>query len=266
MVVVQKEAWPALDHCNNTQVKPILRPKKAAVALSNVLNRAFSTYASQRTSFSYPHTQIEEYRHSRKNNEIESLERWTNAESISTSFFLNDAVILIQITQVIDKYNPRVSSIEMKYAIIEEVGNLLQFGTFKAMLEEGLPDGANALTASLVLVIKSNAGGQGKYQARYVIGGHKDKLKHYMVHGVQALQAPSSRLLLALATAHVSEVWTSYANLSYYQSTKPLERRVFIEPLHRNLNSNNPNVLNYIDHFTVCATLVTCITNLWPST
>ena len=62
-------------------------------------------------------------------------------------------------------------------------------GTFKVILREELPDGANALTARFVLAIKSNADGQVKYKARYVIGGHRDRLKQYLVHGAQALQA-----------------------------------------------------------------------------
>ena len=60
-----------------------------------------------------------------------------------------------------------------------------------------------------MLAIKPNADGQVKYKERYVTGSHRGKLKHYMAHGAQTLQASSSRLLLALAAAHGFDVWTS---------------------------------------------------------
>ena len=71
-----------------------------------------------------------------------------------------------------------------------------------------------SLTARFVLAIKSNADGHVKYKARCVIGGHKESLKNYMVDGAQTLQASSSRLLLALATARGFDVWTSDVKLA----------------------------------------------------
>ena len=70
----------------------------------------------------------------------------------------------------------------MKDAIPNEARDLLRRETFNVILKEELPDGANALTARFVLVIKSNSDGLIKYKARYVIGGHHDSLKHFMVH------------------------------------------------------------------------------------
>ena len=229
IIVVQKEAGSALERFNTTQVKPFLQPEKVAIDFFNILNRAFSTYASKSSTSSYPHTPLEEYRQLHQDNQVEALERRAKTKSIATSSTPNNTASAIQVTEIIDKDDPRASSIEMKNAIKEEVGDLLRRGTFKVILKEELPDGANALTARFVLAIKSNADRQVKYKDRYIIGGHRDNLKHYMVHGAQTLRASSSRLLLALAAAHDFEVWTSDVKLAYLQSTKPIERRVFVK-------------------------------------
>ena len=76
--------------------------------------------------------------------------------------------------------------------------------------------------------MKSNDEGEIKYKPRYVIGVHRDVLKHYMVHGARTVQASSVRLLVALATTLNFDIWSTDVKLTYLQSSKSLERRVFI--------------------------------------
>ena len=61
------------------------------------------------------------------------------------------------LTEIVGKHDPKADSPEMKNAISSEVRDLLRRGTFKVILKEELPDGANALTARFVLAIISNA-------------------------------------------------------------------------------------------------------------
>ena len=68
--------------------------------------------------------------------------------------------------------------------------------------------------------MKSNADGEIKYKARYIIGGHRDYLKHYMVHGAQTAQPSSARLLLALAMALEFDVCPRDVKLAYLQSSR----------------------------------------------
>ena len=74
-----------------------------------------------------------------------------------------------------------------------------------------LPPDGNAHTARFVLAIKSTEEGQVRLKARYEIGGHRNKLKQYIVHGAPPLQASSVRLLLALASAPEFGIWSSDA-------------------------------------------------------
>ena len=102
----------------------------------------------------------------------------------------------------------------MRSAIRTEIRDLLRRGTFKVILNEKLPDGANALTARFVLAIKSSADGDVKYKARNVIGSHRDVLKIYLVHGAQTLQGSSVWLILALASMYSFNISSSDVKLA----------------------------------------------------
>ena len=110
---------------------------------------------------------------------IEYANRFVSSVASAFSTFLTPPDSFpVHITEVIDNNDPRTNSNEMKAAISREVKDLLRRGTFKVTLRTELPDGANEFTARFVLAVKSNADGQVKYKARYVIGGHRDTLKH----------------------------------------------------------------------------------------
>ncbi len=70
---------------------------------------------------------------------------------------------------------------------MSEVQDLMSRGTFKVVDRSELPENPNALTPRFVLAMKSNEDDQLRFKARYVIGGHRDKLKHYMIDGAQTL-------------------------------------------------------------------------------
>lgn len=106
----------------------------------------------------------------------------------------------IQVTYFVDEGTPRVQSPEMRTAVIDKVRDLLKCGTFKVIFDEEFLDRANVLNARFVLGIKSNAEGKIEFKASYVIAVHLDKLKLYMVHSAQTLQASSPRHFLTIAS------------------------------------------------------------------
>lgn len=62
---------------------------------------------------------------------------WTQY-SISSTVQLN-------ITEVIEKDDPRANSLQMREAVRDEVSELVDLSIFKVMLKEEQPNGANAL-------------------------------------------------------------------------------------------------------------------------
>lgn len=60
-----------------------------------------------------------------------------------------------------------------------------------------------------------------------MIGGHRDLLKHYIVHQSQNIQPSTIRLVLTLAAFHLFDLWTAEVCQAYLQSEKPMERPDF---------------------------------------
>ena len=93
-------------------------------------------------------------------------------------------------TEIIQASDSRAQSELINEATSAEVFYLAERGTFKVMRTSELPDDANFLTDRFVMTIKADAQGREMYKARYVVGGHRDNMKNYLVHGTQTLQKP----------------------------------------------------------------------------
>ena len=91
------------------------------------------------------------------------------------------------LTEILNGDDSREYSKQMDKAKREEIKSFVDRGTFKVILTEyALKDG-NVLHGRFVLAIKSSEDGETKYKARYVTGGHRDRLKHMMVHTTSTL-------------------------------------------------------------------------------
>ena len=165
MIAVQKEIGMALERYNVAQMKTFIQPKEVATSFLKTLHRSFSAYSSEPSSLSDLCSLLHKFNNI-TDSDTKALERQhAQGSSASTS------PPSIQVTELIHKDDPRASSPAMRKATFEEVQKLMKRDTFKFMLDEELPDGANSLTARFVLAIKSTADGKIKYKAKYVIGG-----------------------------------------------------------------------------------------------
>lgn len=113
-------------------------------------------------------------------------------------------------------------------AMKKEVPGLLQRGTFAFFLCEYILPDANVLPGPLSLAIKSNHDGAVKFKARFIIGGHRGKLKILSVHSSQALQPLSVRMLLSQAAVHRLAVRISDVIQAFLQSDHPLSPVFFL--------------------------------------
>ena len=115
--------------------------------------------------------------------------------------------------------------IEAKYA---EIRDMVNRGTFRAVLKTELQYYANLITARYVLAIKSDEYKEERYKARYVAGGHSDIMKDYLVHGAQTIQCKSALIILVVAKIKGFRIWVVSVKLAYLQYDKQLIRKIFI--------------------------------------
>lgn len=93
----------------------------------------------------------------------------------------------VHLTEIISIKDPRARSREMTQAKKDEIRGLLDRGTFSVLLREEIPQDANVLPGRF----KSAEDGKIKFKARYVSGGHRDRIKDLIVHSGATLQPQS---------------------------------------------------------------------------
>lgn len=131
---------------------------------------------------------LENAAHSHLLKVVKSLHRFSNINSYGT-----------RLTGVLTQIDPRAKSAKKMEAIKRDVTGLMSRGTFKVADIAEIPPRSSVLPCKLVWAVKEGAGGMDVYKARFVVGGHRDKYKVYLVHYTQKVQPSSTRLLLAIA-------------------------------------------------------------------
>jgi Reverse transcriptase (RNA-dependent DNA polymerase) len=132
-------------------------------------------------------------------------------------------------TETLTPTDPRANSALMNAAKREEILNLIRRGTFSLVT---LPENhnENIVPSRFVLAIKYSATGEKKCKARFTVGGHKDRLKHSMVHTESNLSPTSIRMLLAVASILGMDIWCENVKQAYLQSAERLRCKIFVKP------------------------------------
>jgi Reverse transcriptase (RNA-dependent DNA polymerase) len=150
------------------------------------------------------------------------------------------------ITEIIDKKDPRTHDPRMEAAKRKEIQGLLKRGTFKVILKSEIPDGANVLGGRYVLSIKDTGTNREVWKSRYVIQGHRDQEKEIMVRSSTNIQQRSLRIVFALSGILGFKIWTQDVTQAYLQSAGTLARDVFINKPAPELGLNSEQALKLL--------------------
>ena len=85
------------------------------------------------------------------------------------------------------------------------------------------------LPACFVLGVQSSKDSRPRNKAQYVIAGHCDYLKLFLVHSVQTILKSSIRLLIAVTAMVDSEFSSNDIKLEYLQSSDMLDYMIYIK-------------------------------------
>lgn len=132
-----------------------------------------------------------------------------------------------RMTEVLDPEDPRAKLAEMKQAVKDEVQGLIKRGTFRVVKKRKVSLNSNVLPCKYILAIKIDERGSQRYKARFVIGGHRDRRKAFLVHTSKAVQPSSTRFLLSFSEANDFKMWSEDAPQAYIQTDYELDRELF---------------------------------------
>lgn len=90
-------------------------------------------------------------------------------------------------TEVLEPDDRHAKSAKMKQAIKDEVQGMMRRSNFNVVKKRRVPCDANVLPCKYILAIKFDKTGNERYKARFVIGGHRDRRKAFLVHTSQAI-------------------------------------------------------------------------------
>lgn len=101
-------------------------------------------------------------------------------------------------------------------------------GTFKIIENEVISSRGNVIPGLFVFTIKSNEDGKTKFNALFIIGGHREKRKKFMAHSSQTIQPSAICFILFLVATYDFGFVTSDAKQTYLQFSVPLYRDIFL--------------------------------------
>lgn len=159
------------------------------------------------------------------------------------------------LTELIAPRHPGALLADMRTAIIKEVQDVIEWGAFRVVLREEFPADANCMPGRIALAERSTEDGSTKFKARFVICGHPDRLKHYMLHSSITVQPSSIRLLRALTAMFAFDVWSSGETKAHLQSTGELGRDIYITKVAPELELERRRTSNSSNRCNVCPSL-----------
>lgn len=131
----------------------------------------------------------------------------------------------------------------MKESIRSEINGLMKRVVFKAAVRLELPEDANILVGRFVLAIKDLDTAEESYKAIFVVQGHLDRDKPFLVHASPNLRQDSVRMMFAIASLIGFRVWTEDISQAYFQDSAEVMQQVYMDPRRKEFHLKPGDIL-----------------------
>lgn len=135
----------------------------------------------------------------------------------------------ILLTEILAPNDKRGESPIFDLAKAKEIVELLDRGAFRVVLKEDLDKSANVLGGRFLLTIKHKDTDKEMFKARFVVQGHLDREKAFLVHASTTASQQAIRLLVSLATIFGFRLWSEDMTLAYIQGAERILRKVYLK-------------------------------------
>lgn len=134
----------------------------------------------------------------------------------------------VLITEVLTPNDPHSTSGDFDQAIADEIVGLLNKREFRVVVKQEIGEGANILGGRFVLAIKNKGTDKEMFKARYVVQGHMDRDKEWLVQNSKTVSQQAIRLLISIATIFGFEIWSEDMTQAYLQGAVRILRKNYI--------------------------------------
>ena len=97
-------------------------------------------------------------------------------------------------------------------------------------MRDKVTDNANDMSRRFVLAIKDSGTRNEVWKARYVLQGHKDKMKRSFVHDTSTARHFNIKMLVSLAALFGFRLISTDVTQVYLQSAEKLSQNVYVKP------------------------------------
>ena len=133
-------------------------------------------------------------------------------------------------SEILQKSDPRYTNKDSTEAITQEINGLLERKAFEFTPLHRLPEDANILGGRFILAIKQPGTPNERYKARFVVQGHKDREKNYIIHTSKTVRHKNIRIMMTItASKKGHKIWLQDVTQAYIQGYD-LQREVYIKP------------------------------------
>lgn len=130
----------------------------------------------------------------------------------------------------ITKFWPTIQLWQSKNSIKKEIQGLLKRNSFAFVHKKDIKNDTNILIGRFILAIKQPGADNERYNAPFIVQGHKDKDKNLIIHTYTTVRHKNILITSSISAVFPAyKIWLQDVTKAYIQE-KDLQREVYLKP------------------------------------